>query len=694
MSEDPTARLNAALEGRYRIERMLGEGGMATVYLADDLKHDRKVALKVLKPELGAIVGAERFLGEIKVTATLQHPNILPLFDSGEADKLLFYVMPHVEGESLRERLDREKQLPVDEAVKIVTDVAEALDHAHRKGVIHRDIKPANILLSDGRPLIADFGIALAVSVAGGGRLTETGLSVGTPYYMSPEQAAADREVNPASDVYSLACVLYEMLLGDPPHIGSSAQAVLAKILTDVPTAPQAIRTSIPANVDAAIRKALEKLPADRFTGAQEFARALAYAGFRHGGEDAEAVAVAVPGPWKRVAVTFAALFALSTLTLGWSLLRPAPPGPVARFPSPLREGQAPLPQGPMELTADGSALVYVGPGPSGTGQPRVLYSGGGGRDQLWIRRWDNLDATPVPGTEGAGGFHFVLSPDGREVAFATGQPGPLRVVALDGGPTRTLAEVARSVSGWTPDGTVYFSGRARGISRVRETGGATEVVTQPTEGEGNHGAFRLLPGGKMAVFQVSRVGSADAEIWAIDLETGDRRLLTPGNSPRYASTGHLLFGTADGTLMAAPIDEATAELTGPAVTVLGGLRPHAIFGHMKYSVSQTGTLVYGAGAAAVDHQLLVARLDGASDLLPLSPRDFGGPRWSPDGPRSRTPAAMGGAPTSTPTTWSWGLRPGSSRSRGTTLTQCGRPTGRRSRSAPNATERKHWTSS
>ncbi len=179
---DPVARLNAALEGRYAIERELGEGGMATVYLADDLKHQRKVALKVLKPELAAVVGAERFLAEITTTANLTHPHILPLFDSGEADGFLFYVMPHIEGESLRERIDREKQLPVDEAVKIATDLAEALDYAHRHKIIHRDIKPANILIHEGRPLIADFGIALAVGFAGGGRLTETGLSVGTPH--------------------------------------------------------------------------------------------------------------------------------------------------------------------------------------------------------------------------------------------------------------------------------------------------------------------------------------------------------------------------------------------------------------------------------------------------------------------------------------------------------------------------------
>ena len=206
---DPIARLNAALQGRYRIERELGAGGMATVYLAHDIKHDRKVALKVLKPELAAVVGSERFLAEIRTTANLQRPHILPLFDSGEADGFLFFVMPYVEGESLRDRLDRERELPVEEAVRIATAVAGALDYAHRHGVIHRDIKPANILLHDGQPLVADFGIALAVSAAGGGRLTETGLSLGTPYYMCPEQASGDRELDGRSDVYSLGCVLY-----------------------------------------------------------------------------------------------------------------------------------------------------------------------------------------------------------------------------------------------------------------------------------------------------------------------------------------------------------------------------------------------------------------------------------------------------------------------------------------------------
>ena len=288
---DPITRLNAALEGRYRVERELGEGGMATVYLAEDLRHERKVALKVLKPELAAVVGAERFLAEIKTTANLQHPHILPLFDSGQAEEFLYYVMPYVEGESLRERLDRDHQLPVDEAVRIATNMAEALDYAHRQGVIHRDIKPANVLMLDGKPVISDFGIALAVGAAGGGRLTETGLSLGTPHYMSPEQASADRDPSPPSDVYSLGCVLYETLTGEPPHTGTSAQAVLAKILTDDAPAPAKARASIPRNVDATIRRALETLPADRFTAAQDFARALGDPGFRHGEEATAGVA-------------------------------------------------------------------------------------------------------------------------------------------------------------------------------------------------------------------------------------------------------------------------------------------------------------------------------------------------------------------------------------------------------------------
>src|SRR5687768_3814053 len=243
---DRVIRPASALADRYRIERELGQGGMATVYLAQDLKHDRKVAVKVLKPELAAVLGAERFVAEIKTTAALQHPHILPLFDSGTTEGFLYYVMPFIDGETLRAKLDRETQLGVDEAVRIATNVADALDYAHRRGIIHRDIKPENILIQNGRPMVADFGIALAVSAAAGGRMTETGLSLGTPHYMSPEQATAEKEISARSDVYSLASVLYEMLTGSPPHVGSSAQQIIMRIITDAPRPVTELRKSVP----------------------------------------------------------------------------------------------------------------------------------------------------------------------------------------------------------------------------------------------------------------------------------------------------------------------------------------------------------------------------------------------------------------------------------------------------------------
>jgi serine/threonine-protein kinase len=272
---DAVPRLSVALSDRYRIERELGQGGMATVYLAQDLKHDRKVAVKVLKPVLAAVLGADRFLAEIKVTANLQHPNLLPLFDSGEAGGFLYYVMPYVEGETLRARLERERQLPVDETVRLVTLLANALDYAHAQGVIHRDLKPENILLPAGQPVIADFGIALAVAQAGGSRVTETGLSLGTPHYMSPEQAAGDRELNAKSDQYALGAVTYEMLSGEPPHTGPTAQAIIARLMTEKPRSLRATRSSVPVAMDLAIGRALAKPPADRFPTCGAFARAL-----------------------------------------------------------------------------------------------------------------------------------------------------------------------------------------------------------------------------------------------------------------------------------------------------------------------------------------------------------------------------------------------------------------------------------
>jgi len=277
---DAVSRLKVALADRYTIEREIGRGGMATVYLAHDPKHDRLVALKVLRPELAAVLGGERFLREISLTAQLQHPHILTLIDSGEADGFLYYVMPYVEGESLRQRLEREGQLPLDEALRITRAVASALDFAHGHGVIHRDIKPENIMLHEGEPMVADFGIALAVSTAGRERLTETGLSLGTPAYMSPEQASADPRLDGRSDQYSLACVLYEMLAGEPPYTGPTAQAIIAKCLTE-PIPHLGTVRRVPPAAETAVTKALAKAPADRFATAGAFAAALTAASTR-----------------------------------------------------------------------------------------------------------------------------------------------------------------------------------------------------------------------------------------------------------------------------------------------------------------------------------------------------------------------------------------------------------------------------
>ena len=270
------ARLTTALAAVYRIERELGAGGMATVYLAHDIKHDRDVAIKVLHPDLGAALGGERFLSEIRTTARLQHPHILPLLDSGNAgDGLLYYVMPLVTGETLRAWLDREQQLPVDDALLIAREVADALGYAHALGVIHRDIKPENILLRDGHALVADFGIALAVQTAGGARMTQTGLSLGTPQYMSPEQAMGERSIDARSDLYSLAAVTYEMMVGEPPFTGPTVQAIVARLLTETPRSMSAQRKAVPEGVNHAVMRALEKLPADRFATAAEFIAAL-----------------------------------------------------------------------------------------------------------------------------------------------------------------------------------------------------------------------------------------------------------------------------------------------------------------------------------------------------------------------------------------------------------------------------------
>jgi serine/threonine-protein kinase len=576
----PVTRLNAALEGRYRIERELGEGGMATVYLADDVRHERKVALKVLKPELAAVVGAERFLAEIKTTANLQHPNILPLFDSGEADGFLFYVMPFVEGESLRERLGREQQLPVDEAIRITLDVAEALQAAHDQGVIHRDIKPANILLSRGRPLVADFGIALAVSAAGGGRLTETGLSMGTPFYMSPEQASADRVPSASSDVYSLGCVLYEMLIGEPPYTGPSAQAVLAKILTEDARQPTAIRASIPSNVDAALRCALQKLPADRFASAQGFADALTSPRYQFG--DAALASASAARSWKPFALGSGVLAVLLAVALGFSVLsRGAEVSRTARFTMVFQTGQGLVPGTPwveFDLAPDGSSFAYVGPANAGG-------------TQIWQRRLDDIEPHPVNGTQN--GLSPAFSPDGQSIVFFA--EGGLSVASLAGGPPfRLVAEGGLGGATWSSDGWVYYASGQGAILRVLAAGGEPEEVVPPPE-EGIYRMPRGLPGGQTILATLANGPPTNSRIVGIDLETKEVHDLVTGAMARYSSSEHLLYTAADGTLMVAPFDASRLELMSSPVAMIPGVQVKG-GSQSQFSLSEDGSLLYKTG--------------------------------------------------------------------------------------------------
>jgi eukaryotic-like serine/threonine-protein kinase len=589
-------KLQQALADRYRIDGEIGAGGMATVFLAQDLRHDRKVALKLLRPELSAVIGAERFLAEIKLTANLQHPHILPLFDSGEADSHLFYVMPFVEGESLRSRLNREKQLPVAEAVRIATEVASALDYAHRHGVVHRDIKPENILLHDGRALVADFGIALAASKAGGNRMTETGMSLGTPHYMSPEQAMGEREITPRSDVYALGVVLYEMLTGDPPFTGSTAQAVVARVLTEAPRPILPQRHTIPPEVEAAVLTALEKLPADRFGSAAEFAAALTGRG--SGGSIARTAATAARTaavPAEKVQmdplkIGLVAALAVAAGLAAWGWLRSGPAPTVNRFSVFLPPDQAlntvTGSGNRVAISPDGLRLVYVGPGPNNSGR-------------LWVRDHDKLTSTAISGTDGAGSPFF--SPDGRSVGYIISGT-KLRTVPLDGGPTQSLSDsINATAADWGSDGYIYVECDS-GIGRIRATGGPLEIVYRiaPHKQAGAEWPV-VLPGAKGLVFRTREPNQAtsDFNIVGMTLPHGEPHVLTRGVLARYSPTGHLLVLTADGKLIGMPFDAAKVAVTGPPVGLLEGIGIEVGGFSANVQLSNTGTLVYTTGAAA-----------------------------------------------------------------------------------------------
>ena len=602
---------------RYRIERQLGQGGMATVYLAQDLKHDRHVALKVLKPELAAIIGASRFLVEIKTTANLQHPHILSLHDSGEVDGTVFYVMPFVDGESLRDRLTREKQLPVADAVRIAGEAAEALEYAHKQGVIHRDIKPENILLHGGHALVADFGIALAASKTAGARMTETGMSLGTPTYMSPEQAMGERNLDARTDLYALGCVLYEMLTGEPPFTGPTAQSIVAKVLTDEPRPASELRRSVPSNVDAAIRTALEKLPADRFATMAEFAAAL-----RDTRAPARVAASRRPAAAAPIMIALGITALAAGVAIGLLLPRRADAPSVIGF-RPIRlthSGSV----GCAALSPDGREFTAVVGGfdeetyCTGTLLIRAVPSG---VDQVVLPRVRSV--TRIRWNPSATMLLLYGAPEGR--------PAGLWAIPRSGGAPRQLTSEWVWAFGFLDEQRVF----AFGIGAVRildlKSGEALDSLPQlHAENEdvvdwspdgtrlvlartsNRRGAFLLTPRGEITD---SLMGRFQVAYWA-----GPSRIVYYVNRA---------FGTGD--LMVHDVDPATGRFRGPP-SVLWAALP-AI---RQVSASQAGDRIMVVVRPVVDEQHVVqSSTPAASRVLVRSLNAYlGDPHFSPDGSR------------------------------------------------------------
>jgi len=614
-------RLSAALADRYRIERELGQGGMATVYLVEDVRHHRKVALKLLHPELSAVLGSERFLKEIELTASLQHPHILPLFDSGSADGQLFYVMPFVDGETLRTRLERERQLPVADAVRLATEVADALSYAHGRGVVHRDIKPENVLLQGGHALVADFGIALAVQQAGGQRMTQTGLSLGTPQYMSPEQAMGEKAIDARTDIYALGAVTYEMLTGEPPFSGPTVQSIVAKVLTERPTAPTAVRDTIPAGVEHAVLTALAKLPADRFATAAAFATALT--------TDSAAVARSQPAlhapskrrdGWLRVAVAGNVLLAAGLAALG---LRPTPATPTSRqqvvlwrhaVPGALTPG-ATFVGTQAAIAPDGSSIVYTDSSADGW--------------MLMRKRREASVAERLPGTQG--GVSPFFSPDGKWIGFVT-IDAKLKKLPVAGGSPITVAQGVATdykLGAWLDDGSIVYTSEA--VLRVPSgSGGKPRALRLPTELLATVPAIWPLPGSRGLLFTACRGNCAfSSDAYVYDFAADSARVLIPqAMGIWYSPTGHVLYTARDGGLLAAAFDLKTLSLGSEAIPVVDGVMPGG------FTLSPNGTVLYTLDpSATTPSQLMWVDRQGRAEPFDSTWRGrFDYPALSPDG--------------------------------------------------------------
>jgi Tol biopolymer transport system component/tRNA A-37 threonylcarbamoyl transferase component Bud32 len=622
-----SGRLAAALMDRYRIERELGQGGMATVYLAQDLKHDRKVAIKVLRAELAAVIGAERFLTEIKTTANLQHPHILALHDSGEVDGIVFYVMPYVQGESLRDRLTREHQLPVDEAVRIAREVADALDYAHRHGVIHRDIKPENVLLHDGRVQVADFGIALAVSRSEGAtRMTETGMSLGTPHYMAPEQAMGEREITPRADIYALGCMTYEMLCGEPPFTGPTAQAIIARMMTEDPRPLTLQRKTIPPHVEAAVRTALERLPADRMATAAEFSAALANPAYvTRSGTAARAAGAGGTGPRTGIgrpvvaAIISGLVLGGLGLAAGWLMARPRPvAAPTTQFtlafPDSARYvdtfGRS------VAVSPDGSMFVYTG--------------GTEGQNRLFIRRLDDQQPRVIAGTEG--GYMPFFSPDGEWVGFVANQR--LMKVRLAGGAPTTVAQLLGNVvagATWGIHDDIVLED-VSGLVQVKASGGKLAVLVPLDSLNLLIEWPSFLPDGDAVLCSVSGTDTK-TRIGVITVPDGKLTVFEDfvGTDPRFVAPGRVMWLSPEGVMLAASFDVESRRFTGTPVPVMENVVED--FRGAKVAIGP-GVSVRVEGTSQRAQMLRFAR-DGTGRRNEMSgAQDYTTPRISPDGRR------------------------------------------------------------
>ena len=623
--------LRDQLEGRYQLQRQIGAGGMATVYLAQDVRHARSVAIKVLRSELSAVLGATRFLAEIRTTANLQHPHILSLYDSGEAAGTVFYVMPFVDGESLRDRLTREKQLPVEDALRIARDVGSALDYAHRHGIVHRDIKPENILLNDGQALVADFGIALAASAVGGDRrMTQTGMSLGTPHYMAPEQAMGEREITAKADLYALGCVLYEMLVGEPPFTGPTAQAIVARVMTEEPRSLVAQRRTVPPAVEDIVRRSLQKLPADRYASAAQFVDALA----KVGTEDSrgfEAVRYAAQaGPRLRTTIGIAAVVVAATWGAAAWWYSTRTPGVVGSPPSRLAvfapglggKGDAMILRH-IALTPDGAAVLY-------------LAAGEDGINRLMHRPLESADAVPIPGAQG-GLASPAVSPNGHWIVGTVEGKGAFRY-PMDGGTAVHIPDpvLNSSFAAWAPDGSLWMeSGNVTSSGAILLRIDTVGAVHTPFPNKLQDMQIQqILPDGRSALALRKVTGTISGPVFSLDLTTGE--LAPIGGSPAIEARftdGFLVSVLPDGTMQATPFDPVRRATTGASVAIASSVSLTGT-GIAQFGVAPNGTVAY---IVEEPRSLVLMDRSGVSRPAVSERSNYHAPTFSPDGRRVAT---------------------------------------------------------